>query len=338
MSRGLIIVFLIVVIAAIGFVVWPDYNSLSPDTLTLGQPILSLQPKTINAPPPLKKSTPGQAGQLTVAGVLSETNQHRAQQNLPDLTNNLSLNAAASAKLQDMFDHQYFDHVGPDGRGPSDWVEDADYNYISVGENLALGNFSSDQELVQAWMDSPGHRDNILETNFTEIGLAVGQGAFEGQSTWLAVQTFAKPVSACPPAPTQNLANFESKQSELDNSSQELAGRRAELDQLAQDIQSLADQGQAKIEAGNKEIDQGNQAASQGDADLATSHWERGEQLQADGQDLLFQAEAKQADLIDQQTTYNARVTELKQLETDLTKLSKQVNSLVAAYNACVSQ
>ena len=79
-------------------------------------------------------------------------------------------------------------------------LDGAGYQFIAVGENLALGNYENDQALVQAWMDSPGHRANILNNRFREIGVAVAQGTFEGRQTWLAVQAFALPLSACPQA------------------------------------------------------------------------------------------------------------------------------------------
>jgi hypothetical protein len=128
------------------------------------------------------------------------TNIHRTDAGLSVLAENSRLNTAARLKVQDMFNRQYFEHVSPDGKNVGDLVEAVGYEYIAVGENLALGNYKDDQELVQAWMDSPGHRANILSTKFTEIGVAVGRGLFEGKQTWLAVQAFARPLSACPQA------------------------------------------------------------------------------------------------------------------------------------------
>jgi hypothetical protein len=67
-----------------------------------------------------------------------------------------------------------------------------------LGENLALGDFNGDQGLVNAWMASPGHRANILNKNYSEIGVAVGRADMNGRETWLAVQHFGLPQSACP--------------------------------------------------------------------------------------------------------------------------------------------
>ena len=154
--------------------------------------------KNVSAPEPLRAQVETPTANLTQAGVLKWTNLARRDNGgLPALTLNAKLNATAEAKLQDMFAKQYFEHVSPSGVGPGDLATRAGYAYLSEGENLALGNFADDQALVQAWMDSPGHRANILG-KYSEIGLAVGRGTYEGESTWLAVQEFGRPLSACP--------------------------------------------------------------------------------------------------------------------------------------------
>jgi len=152
----------------------------------------------VSAPPPIRKEEDAPNARLTVDGVFSETNRHRAENGRPALGRDAALDAAAQAKLKDMFDRQYFAHESPTGEGPAQVITAAGYAYVTVGENLALGNFADDRELVQAWMDSPGHRANILEPKFTEIGIAVGRGTYEGRLTWIAVQEFGKPLADCP--------------------------------------------------------------------------------------------------------------------------------------------
>ena len=152
----------------------------------------------VSAPPPLRKKEDAPSARLTADGTFTETNRHRAENGRPALRHVAALDVAAEAKLKDMFDRQYFAHESPTGEGPADVIEAAGYAYVTVGENLALGNFADDRELVQAWMDSPGHRANILEAKFTELGVAVGRGMYEGRMTWLAVQEFGKPISDCP--------------------------------------------------------------------------------------------------------------------------------------------
>src|SRR3989344_5403829 len=181
--------------------------------------IISDIKKEISAPAPLRIPVKKVSAVLTRAGVMNWTNVQRKENgNLPPLKENLVLNAAAEAKLKDMFKNQYFEHVSPAGIGPGELVESAGYEYIASGENLALGNFDGDRDLVQAWMDSPGHRANILNIKYQEIGVAVGNGIFEGHETWLAVQEFGKPISACP-SPNDSLktsiTSYENKLDEL---------------------------------------------------------------------------------------------------------------------------
>ncbi len=157
--------------------------------------------KEITNPPPLRAIRESQQSLLTQAGTIKWTNIQRANNGiLPPLAENALLDDAAIRKVQDMFNRQYFEHISPDGKNVGNLVEGYGYEYIAVGENLALGNYKDDQELVQAWMDSPGHRANILNSRFREIGVAVGRGLFEGKQTWLAVQVFALPLAVCPQA------------------------------------------------------------------------------------------------------------------------------------------
>ncbi len=178
---------------------------------------------------PAQKEVPVVNVILTETGVVSWTNRQRLDNGLQSLKVNSSLNISADLKVKDMFTKQYFDHISPSGEGPSDLAKKSAYEYIMIGENLALGNFKDDKELVQSWMDSPGHRANILNSKFSEIGVAVGKGNYEGRDVWIAVQEFSLPLSACP-GPDTNLKNqINQSQSRLDDLSAELARRKAEI-------------------------------------------------------------------------------------------------------------
>ena len=83
--------------------------------------------------------------------------------------------AAARAKLFDMLKQDYFDHRTPDGRQPWAFMQAAGYAFQSAGENLAKG-FDNERDLQRAWMKSRGHRANILNPLFTEIGVADANG------------------------------------------------------------------------------------------------------------------------------------------------------------------
>lgn len=134
---------------------------------------------------------------LTISGIISATNVERKKNGLSELIKDPQLSKAAEIKLQDMFQKQYFQHVSPSGDSVSDVVRKTGYEYIVVGENLALGVFAGDDQVVAAWMASPGHKKNILDSRYQEIGLAVGQGNYQGRKQWLIVQHFAKPLSSC---------------------------------------------------------------------------------------------------------------------------------------------
>ena len=161
--------------------------------------------RKISIPPPLRALDEALGGQdelapsvsLSVKEVFLWTNVHRQDNGLSPLQGSLLLNEIALRKVQDMFANQYFAHISLVEIGISDLAEDAGYEFLASGENLALGNYEDSQALVQAWMDSPGHRENILGARYEEIGIALQQGDFEGNSTWLAVQVFALPISAC---------------------------------------------------------------------------------------------------------------------------------------------
>ncbi|MBF0398441.1 MAG: CAP domain-containing protein [Desulfobacterales bacterium] len=136
---------------------------------------------------------------LTVEGIIFETNKVRKEtNNLPFLKENKKLDLSAQRKLDDMFSKQYFEHISPNGTGIEDLVKQENYEYIIVGENLALGNFKNNEALVDAWMASPGHRENILNNSYAEIGVAVGYNFFEGKKVWLAVQHFGLSRDVCP--------------------------------------------------------------------------------------------------------------------------------------------
>ena len=229
MKRKLII-FLLLAAAGYGFYVYRDRILDLPQIKQLTADLKEIE-RQVSAPGPLRASQDSPISNLTAGGVIAWTNRARLDNGgLPALRGSTKLNAAATAKMKDMFAKQYFAHVGPDGKGPAHWVQSAGYDYIATGENLALGNFADDRELVTAWMNSPGHRANILGSSFQEIGVAVGRGVFEGKITWLAVQEFGKPISACPAVSAALKNSVETNQKTLDQMQSELAVLRTELE------------------------------------------------------------------------------------------------------------
>jgi len=107
--------------------------------------------------------------------VVALTNESRRQAGLPPVTVDDRLMAAARAKLFDMLKQDYFDHRTPDGRQPWAFMQAAGYRFQAAAENLAKG-YDDGPELQRAWMKSRGHRANILNPLFTEIGVADANG------------------------------------------------------------------------------------------------------------------------------------------------------------------
>jgi len=154
--------------------------------------------KDISMPGALVSKLESQNAYLTVVGIFEFTNVERKKGGLATLAFDKSLSTIAQKRLDDMFLNQYFEHVSPTGSSAGSLAEDIGYEYIAIGENIALGNFENDAVLVQAWMDSPGHRANIVSTKYSLLGIAVGKGVYQGRTTWIGVQIFGKPLSACP--------------------------------------------------------------------------------------------------------------------------------------------
>lgn len=168
--------------------------------------------------------------ELTRDGVIEQTNKQREQNGGTALHMNEKLNLAARAKLDDMFRQQYFEHESPDGKTPADLIGATGYEYLVVGENLALGNFANDTALVEAWMNSPGHRANILDGKFNEIGVAVGKNIYQGREVWMAVQEFGSPLSNCP-SPSEGLkAQIETNRTQIQTWEAELAQKKQTID------------------------------------------------------------------------------------------------------------
>lgn len=140
-----------------------------------------------------------QSENLSKEKIIELTNKYRLENsNLQALKENNKLNLSAEKKLQDMFSKQYFEHISPSGIGVADLSLEANYEYLLVGENLAMGDFKDNASLVEAWIKSKGHRENIINNNYQDIGVAVGQGNYNGQKIWMAVQHFGLSQKACP--------------------------------------------------------------------------------------------------------------------------------------------
>lgn len=281
MKAGKIIIFILIVTAFSAGVYFRDdaikfYNSLNKEVqdfkkTEIGQTISQVS-KQIFTPSPLNVGGASNRVVLLQSKIIEETNLQREQNgNLAALTENERLDEAAAAKAADMFKNQYFEHVSPAGVDPGKLVQSYGYDYVVEGENLILGNFSSEKEVVQDWMNSPGHRANILNSRFTEIGVAIVKGTYKSESVWIGVQEFGLPLSACeqPNAAFKNQIDSEKtqldslssqideKKTEINNTNPNSAAYRQMIDdynQLVGQYNSLADQIKEYIAQYNGEV------------------------------------------------------------------------------------
>jgi len=109
------------------------------------------------------------ASEMSISNLLSATNAERTSRGIPTLSINSKLNSSALSKAKDMRDRDYWAHNDPDGNPPWIFFDAAGYNYKKAGENLAYG-FSSSSSTVTGWMNSPSHRDNMLDKEYNEVG------------------------------------------------------------------------------------------------------------------------------------------------------------------------
>lgn len=124
--------------------------------------------------------------------VVDTTNQERESLGLGELRVNQTLKKAAQAKADDMASKGYFAHNSPDGKTPWYWIDQTGYTYRAAGENLAV-NFDYSKDVVNAWMNSPTHKANIIKAKYQEIGIGIAEGFYQGRPTVFVVQLFGTP-------------------------------------------------------------------------------------------------------------------------------------------------
>lgn len=143
-----------------------------------------------------KRGTLAYATNLSSETLLSATNIEREKNGKSDLAINNQLAKAAQAKANDMTTKNYWSHNTPDGQEPWVFIKDAGYSYLKAGENLAYG-FASSDDAITGWMNSPKHRDNLLDKDFTEVGFGYANSSNynkAGQETVI-VAMYGKPYA-----------------------------------------------------------------------------------------------------------------------------------------------
>jgi len=163
-------------------------SKASPNTTAPVPTTQSAKPAPIATPIPAPKpSVPAPAvtqpsaitpvpvtnGQSTIEEIISFINTERTNAGLGSVRVNSTLNSAAYAKSKDMSVNNYFAHTSPTGVSDIFFINQSGYKYRAVGMNLARGDFKSSSDLVQAWMNSEGHRKNILASFGKEIGIGI---------------------------------------------------------------------------------------------------------------------------------------------------------------------
>ncbi|SFJ60713.1 spore coat assembly protein SafA/uncharacterized protein, YkwD family [Halobacillus dabanensis] len=111
--------------------------------------------------------------------VIDLTNQERAKNGLPALKANWQLSRVARYKSRDMANNNYFSHQSPTYGSPFDMMRDFNVSYRRAAENIAAGQ-RTPEEVVDGWMNSPGHRKNILDPNLNQIGVGYAEGGSYG--------------------------------------------------------------------------------------------------------------------------------------------------------------
>ncbi len=131
----------------------------------------------------------GYASQIDAQKVIELTNARRQSAKVGTVKENAQLDAAAEAKVNDMFSNNYWAHISPKGTEPWYFVSRSGYKYLHAGENLAR-DFSNPKDVVSAWMASPTHKKNLLDRRYKDIGVAVKDGYINGVETTIVVQLF----------------------------------------------------------------------------------------------------------------------------------------------------
>lgn len=119
-------------------------------------------------------------------------NNYRSEQSVAPLTVNTYLEQAAMQKASDMLANNYFSHYGANGKKPWEWLDKDQYSFVAMGENLAM-DFLTAGSVFKAFQISPAHDRNLLQKNYSEIGIAVTNGYLNGHNTNVMVVFFAAP-------------------------------------------------------------------------------------------------------------------------------------------------
>lgn len=149
----------------------------------------------LNALTYVKPAVLGISSSVNQQELIDLTNKEREKVGLSALVEDQRLDQAAAQKAQNMFEEDYWAHYSPSGKDPWGFILGAGYKFSYAGENLAR-NFYTSPDVVVAWMNSPTHKANIINSKYKNIGIAVAEGQLKGERTILVVQEFGTPIDA----------------------------------------------------------------------------------------------------------------------------------------------
>lgn len=186
--------------------------SLSATFLKLNQRPLPEKTLDTSDELPVDTSKPIDRSVLNSENILYYTNLERTKRGLKPLKFSAKLTRSATAKNNDMFANQYFAHESPvdSKKGFAYFIDNESYDFVRVSENLAMGDFDTAKSVVDAWMNSPSHRVNILYPDYQNIGVNVRTGNLKGSQVVMIVQHFGIPKNACPSVSESMLKTLQS--------------------------------------------------------------------------------------------------------------------------------
>ena len=133
------------------------------------------------------------ASSVSNTELIELTNNIRKESGLNELAPNSKLTQAAYNKAKNILDIGYFAHTTPEGKRFYEWIDGQNYNYLYAGENLAI-DFLESESVVNAWMESKLHRENILNPKYKDIGIVVLRGQWKDRETTIVVQLFGSTI------------------------------------------------------------------------------------------------------------------------------------------------
>jgi uncharacterized protein YkwD len=170
---------------------------------------------------------------LNAKNITYFVNKERTQRGLKALKTNSKLIQSARTKAADMIVYNYFAHASPvdSKKDFSYFIDKQSYVFIRVSENLAMGEFTSADDVVNAWMKSPGHAANILFPDYRDTGVSVQvKPNPKGGSDIIIVQHFGVPKNTCPSISDEITTSLQSIESQAKSAKEKADELKARID------------------------------------------------------------------------------------------------------------